>query len=386
MRAKRARYQQGSIRKVPRATGHVWEVRFSNITGGKRTRKTIIFPVNSEYPTEKAVRKAIQTQVTLANSDSERSKVAATFGAITELYRSEHLPTLKHSTQSTNKYLLKDYIEPRWAELRLEEVTPHRVLVWLGELRELAPTTKAAIRSIMSQCFHLAALHGYMQATERNPMALVRIKGTSKREKTIRILTEEQFRNLIDALPSPLNVMVLLTGVLGLRVGELLALHWEDFDLNTGTVTIQRNFTRQQIGSPKTDTSNAMLPLDEALVAILKAHRLTTKDSALVFPSPRNGSYRSAGMVMSKGIQPIAVKIGIGKISWHGLRHSCRTWLDAKGVPVGVQKDLLRHADVSTTMNRYGLALPDAMRTAQSKIVATLLPPSMTRPPKGSTN
>jgi integrase len=51
--------------------------------------------------------------------------------------------------------------------------------------------------------------------------------------------------------------------------------------------------------------------------------------------------------------------------------------LDAKGVPVGLQKDLLRHSDVSTTMNRYGRALQPDMRIGHSAMVQELVPDSM---------
>jgi integrase len=101
-----------------------------------------------------------------------------------------------------------------------------------------------------------------------------------------------------------------------------------------------------------------LLPLDDNLIAVLKELKQTTGDSELLFPSPRNGSYRAAGMLMSKGINPVALKTIGCKVGWHQLRHSTRSWLDAQGVPVGIQKDLLRHADISTTMNVYGRALP----------------------------
>lgn len=333
----------------------------------------------AEYATERDVRKAIQGQVVLANDGNERHKVAAKFGALTAIYRRDHLPTLKHSTQSLNRYLLTRYVEPRWGDTPIHEVTAKRVLNWFGELGELAATTKAAVRSVMSQCFHLAALEGFMPP-DQNPMSIVRIKGTSKRQKSITILTQDQFKSLVDALPSPVNVMVFVCGVLGLRVGELLALHWEDFDFAAETVTIQRNFTRQHIGAPKTDQSQAMLPLDSALVAVLKAYRETLEGTAvLVFPSPRTGGYRSAQTLLQKGIQPAASKLKLGRVTWHTLRHSCRSWLDGEGTPVGTMKDLLRHADVSTTMNTYGRALPPEMRAAQSAMVKGLLPESMTR-------
>lgn len=124
-------------------------------------------------------------------------------------------------------------------------MAPLNVLNWFGELRELAPETKAAvIRSVMSRCFKLAALHGYIPATEVTPMSFVPIRETSRREREIVILTPERFKSLVGALPTPLNLMVLVTGILGLRVEEVTALHWRDIDWSANTITIQRNFTR----------------------------------------------------------------------------------------------------------------------------------------------
>ena len=312
--------------------------------------------------------------------ESERAKVAAKFGAVIALYRSQHLPTLKHSTQQMNGYLLTGHIERQWESYAIDSVTPLRVINWLAGL-ELSATTKASIRSVMRQCFELAALHGYIPATERNPMSLVPIKGTNKREKPLVMLTPGQFKRLVAELPSPLDLMALVTGSLGLRIGETIALHWEDIDWKQKTVTIQRNFTRQQIGEPKTETSRAVLPLDNALMKLLKAHRDARdneeKDNPIVFPSSRTGGYQSASMLLQKGIKKAADKLKLGRVTWHSLRHSCRSWLDAARVPVGVQKDLLRHADISTTMNRYGRAMAPEMRASQSAIVRQLVPDSM---------
>jgi hypothetical protein len=157
----------------------MWEVRFSEYLNGKRHQKCLTF-YPSEYPTEASVRKAIEQQVILQNSKTGRVKVGAGFGAICALYRREHLPTLRHSTQGTNEYLLRDYIEPQWSADLLPDVSPLAVSSWIRDLRSLSdptkglsPTLKASIRSIMRQCFELAALHGYIPPTERNPIVLV---------------------------------------------------------------------------------------------------------------------------------------------------------------------------------------------------------------------
>ena len=376
MKTKKARYQQGNIRKVSRASGFAWEVRFSETVNGERTQQSLYFK-SGEYPTQASVKKAIQLQVAQVNTNSERSKVDAKFGVITALYRSEHLPGLRHSTQEKNAYLLKDYIEPRWAGEPIRDVTPLEVLRWLSGLGGLAPSTKGQLRSLLSQCFVVAALHGYVPANDRNPMSLVMVKGTTKRERQPIILTPEQFNTLVAALPNPVNVMALIAGYLGLRCGEFLALHWEDIDWKEKTITIQRNFTHGEISEVKTDSSGALLPLDGELIGILKQYRTTLHGSELVFPSSRTGGYRHGTIILQKTLQPISTKLGLGKVTWHDLRHSCRTWLDARGVPMGLQKDLLRHSDISTTMNRYGRSLQPDMRAAHLSIMGGLVPDAM---------
>jgi integrase len=62
-----------------------------------------------------------------------------------------------------------------------------------------------------------------------------------------------------------------------------------------------------------------------------------------------------------------------GSVGWHTFRHTYRSWLDDTGAPMGVQQKLMRHAQISTTMNVYGNALMDAKREANSKVVRMAL-------------
>ena len=390
MKTKRSRYQQGTIRKISRANGFAWELRFSETIDGKQKQKSLYFDGN-EYPTEGSVRKATQLQVALANTENDRHKVGIKFGTIAALYRNEHLPTLRKSTRDKNAYLLRDFIEPKWADEPLLTLTPLKVVAWIASIKglkrvgnglendfkPLAPTTKAGIRSVMSQCFELAALHAYIPATERNPMSLVKIKGVGRREREIIVLTQDQFRELVSALPAPINVLVLLIGCFGFRIGEALGLHWADVDWDNLTLMLKRAYTHGEIGEVKTVASRAKLPVDDDILGIIKAYRETLDGSELVFPSPRTGGYRSASMLLQKGLQPVAIRLGLGRVTFHGLRHSCRTWLDAAGVTVGLQKALLRHANISTTMDVYGRALQPDMRIGHTAMVQGLIPDSM---------
>jgi integrase len=372
MKSTRSRYQQGSIAKIPRANGFVWQVRFSEMRDGKRWQKCLTYS-GDKYPTEAAVRKAIEHPVSMQNIDSERAKVDAIFQTIIDLYKAKHLADLEPSTQQMNKYLLSRYIEPKFGRQLIRDVKALSVVNWFDEL-ELAPTTKASIRSVMSVCFRLAALHEYILPMEKNPMSLVRIKGITQ-------LTMKEFRDLVEALPQPLNLMALLSGCLGLRVSEMVALKWEDIDPSRQQIAIQRKFTHGSMGNTKSDASEARLPLANSLLWILERWKPSTKGSEWVFPSPKTGGPRSASMLLQKGLKPAAAGIGLGNVGWHTLRHACRSWLDSGKVQVGVQKDLLRHSDINTTMNIYGRALPADMRKSHNKMVKQLVPLTLL-PPK----
>src|ERR1700732_4775176 len=68
---------------------------------------------------------------------------------------------------------------------------------------------------------------------ERNPMALVELKGVSKRLRPPRILTEEEFGALLNQLVHPYRCMVLLAGCTGLRVSEVMGLRWSGINFES---------------------------------------------------------------------------------------------------------------------------------------------------------
>jgi site-specific recombinase XerD len=59
-------------------------------------------------------------------------------------------------------------------------------------------------------------------------------------------------------------------------------------------------------------------------------------------------------------------------LGWHSFRHTYRSLLDAVGVPIGVQQKLMRHAQVSTTMDTYGDAFMDSKREANTAAIKSL--------------
>jgi integrase len=97
----------------------------------------------------------------------------------------------------------------------------------------------------------------------------VEIKNVTKRQKQ-RVLTYDEFWALLTFVDEPYRTMVLVTQCLGLRISEVMALQWSDFDFDNLAVRVQRGIVHGRVDVVKTEYSNDDLPLDSNLRAILK--------------------------------------------------------------------------------------------------------------------
>ena len=68
-----------------------------------------------------------------------------------------------------------------------------------------------------------------------------------------------------------------------------------------------------------------------------------------------------------------AEKAAIGKIGWHTLRHTYATVLEQMGAGMKVAQELLRHADIQTTMSVYTGALEKDKREAANRVAQAVL-------------
>lgn len=109
---------------------------------------------------------------------------------------------------------------------------------------------------------------------------------------------------------------------------------------------------------------------------MLLAHRERHPASAedWVFANPETGRPYHQESIQQHHIRKAGKAAGLGDgIGWHTFRHSFRSWLDDTGAPATVQKELMRHASIHTTMNVYGKAMTGSKRQAHSKVVGLIL-------------
>lgn len=289
---------------------------------------------------------------------------------------------LAYSTALSYRTYLEGYIRPRWGKIGLDDIRPMAIQEWLSRL-DRAPKTKGHIRSLLYRLFAKAELWELTSAP--NPVRLVEIRGISKRLRRKPVLTAPQVRAIVAQLPEPYSYMVRVAQSTGLRASELLGLQWRDIDWQRRTLTVTRAVVHGRAKSLKTECSADDLPLDDRLLRVLRAWKETCPHTKAgwVFPSPidtNRGKPYHASPIQQDYLRPAGKTIGIDRLGWAHFRHSFRAWLDAVGTPIGAQKSLMRHANVSTTFDVYGGAMMASKRAAQSRVTALIWGKRKTRP------
>jgi len=376
MEHKRQRVQFGWLDLKKRRNGpEVWVLRYRETLadGSKRVPSLLVGSIE-EYPTESKARTASMSLLLSINREKPEG-VPVPFGAVIERYLAKELPE-RNSTASRYQSWLKNYIKPKWAECPVDQIKPLAVEDWLKKL-SLAPKSKSHLKNLMHVLFN-AAMRWELIPYQLNPMSLVRVKDSSKRKREPIVLSVDEFRGILEHVPEPFRTMCIVAMCMGLRVSEILGLKWCDVDWDRMQMEIRRSYVYGKPGDVKTLASQKCMPLHPSLAEMLRQHR-STHPSPLnwedwVFANPDTGKPFWPNKVQENWLVPAAEKVGLGRIGWHTFRHSHSSLLHALGVDLKVQQELLRHADIRTTMNIYTHAVPAALRKANSKVVRLVLP------------
>lgn len=378
---RRTRHQHGNVQRERRSNGpDAWIYRWREyLPDGRVRRRGETIGTVKQYPTKAKALKACGELYMRANSGGCIAPTVA-FGAVLDRYLAEELPE-RHSTQLAYRSYIGKHIRPQWDDRPLTDFAQRgfafKVEEWLKTLA-LAPKTKGNIRNTMTVIINCARRWGLLDG--ENPMRLVRVKGISRRQKEPRVLAPLEIQQLIAELEEPYRTMVIMAISTGLRCSELFALRWLDFDWKQLTVVVRRAIVNGKVGEVKTKYSRSGLPLDAALAETLFHWQRVSqfaRPEDWVFASPYKAGelpFRSTAILTDR-IKPAVKRAGLGSgIGWHTFRHTYSTILRQLGVDLKVQQELLRHADIRTTMNIYTQAVSDDKRAAHSKVVRMVLP------------
>ena len=363
-----ARYQYGNLTLRKRKRGpDVWQFRW--MENGRL--KSILVGTVEKLPNRADAERAVEHLRMKINSDNPQQRFhSVTVGALIDRYLAEEISSqVREDTAGTYRGIFKNWIRPRWGNEFLQNVKTMAVENWIKGVQRSA-NTRAHIRNLMHLLFNCAIR---WELIDKNPVELVR--QSTRRARVPRVLTPEEFRKLLAELEEPYRTMVLIAGSLGLRVSEILGLRWGDINWDSLTILVQRSVVHGKVYGTKTEASRKPMPIDPQIAEALLTYRrqaIYVKQGDYIFAGD-NGNPRWGGIMLTDHIKPAAVRAGIGKVGWHTFRHTFSSILHQGGTSLAVQKELLRHADIQTTMNIYTQAVSVDKREAVKLVTKRLL-------------
>ena len=191
-------------------------------------------------------------------------------------------------------------------------------------------------------------------------------------DKGLKVLTPEEIqRLLIQAREDGCYELLLLELSTGLRRGEICALQWNDLNLKTGALQVERQVHRVRgklvVSPPKTTAGRRTVLLPPPVLNVLKSYR-TTSISRWMFPSPVKEDSPMDPAAVRKRLSTVLKRASCKRLRFHDLRHTFATASLEHGMDVKTLSTIIGHVSSSTTLNIYAHVTDEMQRTAAAKI------------------
>jgi integrase len=271
---------------------------------------------------------------------------------------------LKPSQVASIESHWKHHIRPFWGWRALADTNARLIAEWIASLQApceirgkkkstRTPTTINKIAITFNTMLNRA------EEWELAPRGLPRAKTVRAARPEIEFHDFDAFERLLEAarrLGPNYELAILLGGRAGLRAGEIVGLRGADVGAEKNELLIQRSIWQDKIHLPKSGKARRV-PVSPELAAMVrerKGYVLKGKDG-----KPITG--RQLQYLVKQAEKAAGEAGATGKV--HKLRHTYASHLVMLGVALVVVKELLGHAEISTTM-RYAHLAPTAMDQA----------------------
>ncbi|MED2940700.1 tyrosine-type recombinase/integrase [Cytobacillus horneckiae] len=281
-----------------------------------------------------------------------------------------HSKTVKPSTKYSKISKFQKHILPRFGKLKMKDITKGYCQRVINEIaKEIDSVNDIKIQANL--VFKYAVKMDYIL---KNPMEYVTIP---KKEESF-LANEEDERNYWtkdevkqflklakEHMSKQYFMMFYLLIYTGMRKGELIALTWDDINLNEQTININKTMFfekgKEIIQTAKKYASNRVIDIDTHTTKLLSNWKVKQKESLLadgITTKPQYVLFRSDLRPLrlaypNELLNSFITVYDLHRITIHGLRHTHASMLFEAGASIKEVQARLGHKDIQTTMNVY---------------------------------
>lgn len=306
----------------------------------------------------KKIEKKIQESIT------GKKEILPTVQEVFDEWRIIRDQELKVSSQFVEISAFNIFLK-EFGNLKIREVTTPKVQKFFMGLR-LASATLSLRKTYYRLLFSYAKRIGYVKNNPIENVVLPKVKLTHEQiqRKKEKFLDKKDMRKVLDCLYQDRwhfrkGLMFEFLFLTGLRIGELLAIQWEDIAQDNSKLHVRHTLNihgvparNRELLSPKTSQSYRSLVLDNRSMEIINFFASEHKDEHFVFVGTKKQTYGPD--TLSKAFKKACTEaLGEGQYNLHMLRHSHISLLVEMNIPIKAIMERVGHSDEKMILQIY---------------------------------
>ncbi len=248
-------------------------------------------------------------------------------------------------------------------EARRRGERPDRRRTW-PEAKRLSDSSVRNVLNPVRACLATAVAEGLIRHNPALRVALPHRPDVDELEtEEVRAFSRDELAALLEVAHPRYRLLFRFMAATGVRVSEAIALQWRHLALDGSSahVKIRRAIVRGRVQPPKSKHGRREIPLDHALVSVLRRHRASTewpRDEDLVFPTLAGTPFEPRNL-RRRALAPVAEEVGAPWAGFHAFRHTCASMLFERGANAKQVQRWLGHHSASFTIDTYIHLLSD---------------------------
>lgn len=299
--------------------------------------------IASRFPNSKIIQKAFDTGCNYTIHD------------YSNIWFKQKQRNWSHTTIRGYSQKYNSYIKPNWGDLPLSKFLPSMFYEWASEILLSGKSINEA-RNVLNQIFKCAFYDGVI---DTNPV--LRIERFKQEHIEPEPFTTKEIEKILNHLETPYRQFYEFSFYTGLRVGELIAIRWQDIELERKVAHIRVNITFGREKEPKTPESRRTIELhDRALDALRDLIKSKQTSEHRVFMNPKtNCEYKNGDGLRKYVWKPALIFAGVKYRYPYQCRHTYASMMLTQGKnPMWVAKQM-GHSDWGMIRRTYGRWIPN---------------------------